>query len=111
MAKQGRARRRARGRRIGLVLRRLRRHRLHRRRVRPPLAAIAQEFNSPDYFSLMVLGLVTAVILAHGSVLKAVGMVLVGLLLGLVGTDVNSGLTRYTFGVSELWDGIDFFHW
>jgi putative tricarboxylic transport membrane protein len=48
------------------------------------------------------------VILAHGSVLKAVGMVLVGLLLGLVGTDVNSGLTRYTFGVSALWDGIDF---
>jgi TctA family transporter len=74
----------------------------------PPLAAIAQEFNSPDYFSLMVLGLVTAVILAHGSVLKAFGMVMVGLLLGLVGTDVNSGLTRYTFGVSELWDGIDF---
>jgi len=74
----------------------------------PPLAAIAQEFNSPDYFSLMVLGLVTAVILAHGSLIKALGMVLVGLLLGLVGTDVNSGLTRYTFGVSELWDGIDF---
>ena len=74
----------------------------------PPLAAIAQEFNSPDYFSLMVLGLVTAVILAHGSVIKAIGMVLVGLLLGLVGTDVNSGLTRYTFGISELWDGIDF---
>jgi len=74
----------------------------------PPLAAIAQQFNSPDYFSLMVLGLVTAVILAHGSVLKACGRVLVGPLLGLVGTDVNSGLTRYTFGVSELWDGIDF---
>ena len=74
----------------------------------PPLAAIAQEFNSPDYFSLMVLGLVTAVVLAHGSVIKAIGMVLVGLLFGLVGTDVNSGLTRYTFGVSELWDGIDF---
>jgi TctA family transporter len=74
----------------------------------PPLAALAQEFNSPDYFSLMVLGLVTAVVLAHGSVIKAVGMVLVGLLLGLVGTDVNSGLTRYTFGVSALWDGIDF---
>src|ERR1700736_6003962 len=46
----------------------------------PPLARIAQEFNSPDYFSLMVLGLVTAVVLAHGSVIKAVGMVLVGLL-------------------------------
>jgi TctA family transporter len=74
----------------------------------PPLAAIAQEFNSPDYFSLMVLGLVTAVILAQGSVLKAIGMVLVGLLLGLVGTDVNSGLTRYTFGIAEIWEGIDF---
>ena len=56
----------------------------------------------------MVLGLVTAVVLAHGSVIKAIGMVLVGLLFGLVGTDVNSGVTRYTFGVSELWDGIDF---
>ena len=74
----------------------------------PPLAAIAQQFNSPDYFSLMVLGLVTAVVLAHGSVIKAVGVVLVGLLFGLVGTDVNSGATRYTFGISELWDGIDF---
>jgi putative tricarboxylic transport membrane protein len=74
----------------------------------PPLAAVAQQFNSPDYFSLMVLGLVTAVILAHGSVLKAVGMVLVGLFLGLVGTDTNSGLTRYTFGVAEIWDRIDF---
>src|SRR6185437_1515095 len=74
----------------------------------PPLAAIAQQFNSPDYFSLMVLGLVTAVILAHGSVLNAFGMVLVGLLLGLVGTDVNSGLTRYTFGIQEIWEGIDF---
>lgn len=74
----------------------------------PPLAAVAQQFNSPDYFSLMVLGLVTAVVLAHGSVIKAVGMVLVGLLFGLVGTDVNSGATRYTFGISELWDGIDF---
>ena len=67
----------------------------------PPLAALAQQFNSPDYFSLMVLGLVTAVVLAHGSVIKAVGMVLVGLLFGLVGTDVNSGLTRYTFGISD----------
>ena len=74
----------------------------------PPLAALAQEFNSPDYFSLMVLGLVTAVVLAHGSVIKAIGMVLVGLLLGLVGTDTNSGLTRYTFGISEIWEGIDF---
>ena len=74
----------------------------------PPLAAFAQEFNSPDYFSLMVLGLTTAVVLAHGSVIKAVAMVMVGLLFGLVGTDVNSGLTRYTFGISAIWEGIDF---
>ena len=74
----------------------------------PPLAKLAQQFNSPDYFSLMLLGLLMAVVLAHGSVIKAVGMVVVGLLFGLVGTDVNSGAVRYTFGVSELWDGIDF---
>ena len=74
----------------------------------PPLATFAQQFNSPDYFSLMVLGLTTAIVLAHGSVIKAIGMVLVGLLLGLVGTDVNSGLTRYTFGISATWEGIDF---
>lgn len=74
----------------------------------PPLASFAQEFNSPDYFSLMVLGLTTAVVLAHGSVIKAVAMVMVGLLFGLVGTDVNSGLTRYTFGISAIWEGIDF---
>jgi TctA family transporter len=74
----------------------------------PPLAALAQQFNSPDYFSLMVLGLVTAVILAHGSIIKAIGMVLVGLVFGLVGTDVTTGLTRYTFGIAAIWDGIDF---
>jgi TctA family transporter len=74
----------------------------------PPLADFAQKFNSPDYFSLMTLGLLMAVVLAHGSVLKAIGMVLVGLLFGLVGTDVNTGALRYTFNVSVLWDGIDF---
>jgi TctA family transporter len=74
----------------------------------PPLALFAQQFNSPDYFSLMVLGLVMAVMLAHGSVIKAVGMVMVGLLLGLVGTDVNSGVQRYTFGQTFIFDGIDF---
>jgi len=74
----------------------------------PPLASFAQKFNSPDYFSLMVLGLVTAVILAQGSVLKAVTVTLIGLLFGLVGTDVSSGATRYTFGIQTLWDGIDF---
>jgi TctA family transporter len=74
----------------------------------PVLSKVAQQFTSPDYFSLMVLGLVMAVVLAHGSVLKAVAMVLIGLLLGLVGTDVNTGLTRYTFGIDGLWEGIDF---
>ena len=74
----------------------------------PPLAALAQEFNSPDYFALMVLGLAMAVMLAHGSVIKAVGMVLIGLLIGMVGTDINSGTQRYTFGVIFLFDGVDF---
>jgi TctA family transporter len=74
----------------------------------PPLAFIAQQFNSPDYFSLLVLGLVMAIVLAHGSVLKALAMVLIGLLLGLVGTDVSTGVTRYTFGWSAIWDRIDF---
>jgi TctA family transporter len=74
----------------------------------PPLGALAQEFNSPDYFALMVLGLVIAVMLAHGSVAKAFAMVFIGLLLGLVGTDVNSGTQRYTFGITFLFDGLDF---
>ena len=74
----------------------------------PPLAAFAQKFSSPEYFALMVLGLVTAVVMAHGSLVKAVAMILIGLLLGLIGTDVNTGVQRYTFGVEELWDGMDF---
>jgi len=74
----------------------------------PALANVAQKFNSPEYFSLMALGLLMAVVLAQGSVIKAIGMVLVGLLFGLVGTDANTGTARYTMGVSELWDGIDF---
>ncbi len=74
----------------------------------PPLSNFAQQFNSPDYFSLMTLGLLMAVVMAQGSIVNAIGMVLVGLLFGLVGTDVNSGVARYTFGVSELWDGVDF---
>lgn len=74
----------------------------------PPLADLALQIGPADYFSLMVLGLVAAVVLAHGSLLKAVAMVVFGLLLGLVGTDVSSGEQRFTFGVSELFDGIDF---
>jgi TctA family transporter len=74
----------------------------------PPLAALAQEFNSPDYFSLMVLGLVASVVLAQGSLLHAIGMVVLGLLLGLIGTDVTSGAQRYTFDIPQLADGIGF---
>ncbi len=72
----------------------------------PPLSAIALQFAAPEYFSLMVVGLVGAVVLAHGSVLKAIGVVLVGVLLGLVGTDITSGAQRYTFGVQNLVDGV-----
>ena len=74
----------------------------------PPLAQIAFKFGPAEYFSLMVLGLIAAVVLAHGSVIKAVGMVVLGLLLGLVGTDVNSGMARFSFGIPELTDGIGF---
>jgi TctA family transporter len=74
----------------------------------PPLAAIALQFGPAEYFSLMVLGLVASIVLAHGSLLHAVGMILVGLLLGTVGTDVNSGAARYTFDQPWLLDGIGF---
>ncbi|MBI2313665.1 MAG: tripartite tricarboxylate transporter permease [Betaproteobacteria bacterium] len=74
----------------------------------PPLAEIALKFGPAEYFSLMVLGLAAAMVLAHGSLLHALGMVLLGLLLGLIGTDVNSGAARYTFGQPWLADGIGF---
>ena len=74
----------------------------------PPLAEVAFKFGPAEYFSLMVMGLIAAVVLAHGSFIKALAMVLLGLLLGLIGTDVNSGAARFTFGVPELIDGIDF---
>jgi putative tricarboxylic transport membrane protein len=74
----------------------------------PPLAEVALKFGPAEYFSLMVLGLIAATVLAHGSLIKAIAMVLLGLLLGLVGTDVNSGVARFSFGVSELTDGIGF---
>src|SRR5207253_4249582 len=72
----------------------------------PPLAKVGQSFGSPEYFSLMVLGLIAAVVLAHGSVVKAIAMIVLGLLVGLVGTDVNSGVARYSFGMPELIDGV-----
>ncbi|MBM4315175.1 MAG: tripartite tricarboxylate transporter permease [Deltaproteobacteria bacterium] len=73
-----------------------------------PLTQVALEFGPAEYFSLMILGLICAVVLASGSLLKAVGMILLGLLLGLVGTDVNSGAIRFSFDIPELTDGIGF---
>jgi TctA family transporter len=74
----------------------------------PPLTKVAQQFAPADYFSLMVLGLTLAVVMASGSIVKAVGMIFLGMLLGLIGTDVNTGNTRFTFGISDLFDGIGF---
>jgi TctA family transporter len=74
----------------------------------PPLADFALKFGPADYFSLMVLGLVASIVLAQGSLLHALGMVVLGLILGLIGTDVNSGMQRYTFGIPQLADGIGF---
>ena len=72
------------------------------------LTAVALEFGPAEYFSLMVLGLISSVALAHGSVLKALAMIVLGLLLGLVGTDIYTGEQRFTLGRLELADGINF---
>jgi putative tricarboxylic transport membrane protein len=74
----------------------------------PPLTAIALKFGAAEYFSLMVLGLVSAIALAHGSILKALAMVVLGLILGLVGTDIYTGAPRFTFGITEYADGLSF---
>ncbi len=73
----------------------------------PPLAELALKFGPSDYFSLMVLGLIAAVVLAHGSLVKAIAMIILGLLTGLIGTDVNSGVARYSFDMPELIDGLN----
>ncbi|MFP5466948.1 MAG: tripartite tricarboxylate transporter permease [Gammaproteobacteria bacterium] len=74
----------------------------------PPLTEIALEFGPSEYFALMIVGLIGAVVLASGSLIKALAMILLGLLFGMVGTDVNSGVARYTFDIPELTDGISF---
>ena len=74
----------------------------------PPLTEVALSFGPSEYFALMVLGLIGAVVLASGSLIKALSMIVLGLLVGLVGTDVNSGVARYTFDIPELTDGINF---
>ena len=73
-----------------------------------PLANVAFLFGSPDYASLMVLGLLASVALTHGSTIKGIGMVLVGMLLGTIGTDINTGISRFTFGNFNLSDGLSF---
>jgi putative tricarboxylic transport membrane protein len=74
----------------------------------PPLTALAFKFGSAEYFSLMVLGLIGAVVLASGSLIKAIAMIILGLLLAQVSTDVISGTARYSFDIPELSDGIGF---
>lgn len=73
-----------------------------------PLTELAFKFGPSEYFSLMVLGLIGAVLLATGSLLKAIAMILMGLLLGVVGTDINSGVERFSLNIPELTDGIGF---
>jgi len=72
----------------------------------PLLTSMALKFTAPEYFSLMVLGLVGIVVLARGSVIKAFLMICLGLILGLVGMDVNTGAQRYTFGIPHLFEGV-----
>src|SRR5690349_7726988 len=73
-----------------------------------PLTSIALMFGPAEYFSLMVLGLVFAVVLARGSVLKAIAMIMMGLLISAVGSDIETGASRMAFDVTELSDGIGF---
>jgi TctA family transporter len=73
-----------------------------------PMVQLAFKFGPAEYFSLMIVGLIGAVVLASGSLIKAIAMIILGLLLGLVGTDVNSGVARYSFDLPELSDGINF---
>jgi len=74
----------------------------------PALAVVALQFGPAEYFALMVLGLIASIVMAAGSLLQAFGMILTGLLLGMVGTDVNSAVPRFTFDVPMLSDGINF---
>jgi putative tricarboxylic transport membrane protein len=73
-----------------------------------PLTSLALLFGPAEYFSLMVLGLVFAVVLAKGSIIKAVAMILMGLLLSMIGSDLETGAERMSFGLPELADGIGF---
>src|SRR3982074_604273 len=73
-----------------------------------PLTKLALAFGPAEYFSLMVLGLIFAVVLAKGSVLKAIAMIVLGLLLSMVGSDIETGASRMAFNIPELADGLGF---
>src|SRR5437870_8451904 len=73
-----------------------------------PLTRLALAFGPAEYFSLMVLGLIFAVVLAKGSVLKAIAMIVFGLLLSMVGSDIETGASRMAFNIPELADGLGF---
>ena len=73
-----------------------------------PLTKLALVFGPAEYFSLMVMGLIFAVVLARGSILKAITMILLGILLSTIGTDLDTGQERMTFGFPPLSDGLDF---
>ena len=74
----------------------------------PPIADMAIKFAAPEYFSLMCMGLILSAVLAHGSLVKAIAMIFLGLLFGIIGSDVNSGMQRYTFEIPQLIDGVPF---
>ncbi|WP_183190977.1 tripartite tricarboxylate transporter permease [Ancylobacter tetraedralis] len=74
----------------------------------PPLASVAIRFGSPEYFALIVVGLLVSISLAHGSMLKALGMIVLGLVLATVGQDAYTGTPRFTLGQLELYGGINF---
>lgn len=74
----------------------------------PPLAQLAFFFGPAEYFSLIVLGLLAAVVISRGSFIISIGMVLIGILISMIGTDVNTGVERFVFGIPDLADGIPF---
>ncbi len=108
MARQGRAGPRSPSPAIGSFVGRHLRHAADRAVAGPSLADLALNFGAPEYFSLMLMGLVAAAVLAQGDIVKSIAMVVMGLLLGIVGTDVNTGTQRFSFGITELSDGIGF---
>ena len=74
----------------------------------PALSRMALLFGPPEFTALMLMGLVAAVVLATGSIVASIGMVMIGMLLGLIGTDLTTGEQRFTFNIREIFDGIDF---